>query len=665
MKPGYLIAALPLAALAAAQLEAKVVRVEAGPPQPVANAEGLPAYEQISGIYYGELDPRDPANRIITDLDKAPRNKAGRVEYSATFSVLRPVDPAKGNGVLFYDVPNRGILLPLAAELDGQVRVSSGWQGDIAPAKGLHYAVVPVARNRDGSAITGPVLARLINIPANARSTPIVGGLARPTPLAEPASLDTVQARLVIQRSGKPDETVAASDWAFADCRTSAFPGTPNPAQLCLKAPFEADAAYVLTYRGKDPKVLGIGFAATRDLVSFLRGGRPDALGNANPAGSAIRWSVAASSSQSGNFLRSFIHLGFNADEAKAQVFDGINANVAARQLVLNLRFGQPGGAAALYELGSEGALWWASYDDKARKRGKSSLLDRCTKAKNCPKVIETFGSAEFWALRASPGLVGTDARVDVPLPANVRRYYFPSVSHGGSLGTVGFASKGEPAPQGCTMPGNPAPTGPGMRVALRALVDWVRGGKEPPASRYPTLAAGDLVAPSAAAMGWPAIPGAPLPDGKLNPLYDYDFGKTFVARDVSGAAERQPPLVLGTLPQLVPRVNGDGNETAGVPSIQLMVPTGTHTGWNVLARGYGAGGSCGLSGGFIPFARTRAERLARGDPRPSLQERYGSHSGFVTKVLEAIAQQQKEGWLLPEDAAKIYEQADASDILK
>lgn len=663
MNSRKLLAALPLLALAAAPLEARVVRVEAGPPVPMKPVEGQPAYEQVSGTFHGELDPRDPANKVITDIDKAPKNRGGKVEYSATFQIQRPVDPAKGSGVLVYDVPNRGGTIPLFQDLDGHLRVTSGWQGDIAPAPGVHTATVPVASDR-GKPITGPVMARFSLVPAATKSLAITGGFGRPTPLAAPVSLDTRKARLTIQRMGKPDETVPASDWAFADCRAAAFPGTPDPAQLCLKAPFDPDAAYVLSYTGKDPKVLGIGFAATRDLVAFLRSGQPDTAGNPNPAKGPVRFAVATGSSQSGNFLRSFVHLGFNAGEDKARVFDGIHSNIAARQLPLNLRFGVPGGAAQPYEPGSEGALWWSTYDDKARKLGKGSLLDRCTKAGTCPKVIETLGSAEFWALRASPMFVGTDALADIPLPANVRRYYFPSVTHGGSW-TGGFPAKGEAIPVNCTLPGNPASTAPLARVAMRGLIDWVAKGKEPPASRYPTLANGDLVQPSAAAIGWPAIPGAPLPDGKLNPLPTQDFGKTFLARDVSGIPARQPPAIGAEIPQLVPRVDKDGNETAGVLPIQLMVPTGTFTGWNVQARGYGAGGSCGLAGGFIPFAKTRAERMAKGDPRPSLQERYGTHQGFVSKVLQAIAQQQKEGWLLPDDAGRIYEQAENSDVLK
>ena len=206
------------------------------------------------------------------------------------------------------------------------------------------------------------------------------------------------------------------------------------------------------------------------------------------------------------------------------------------------MRFGQPGGAAFQYEPGSEGVLWWGRYNDRARGLGPSSLLDRCTKTKTCPKVIETLGSAEFWGLRASPGFVGSDARKDIPLPANVRRYYFPSVTHGGAFVGGGFKPQGAPVPQGCQLVGNPATTIEQMKIAVAALVDWVKLGKEPPASRYPTLAASELVLPTNAALGWPAIPGSPAPEGKLNPWFDYDFGAGFIARDVSGRMALVPP---------------------------------------------------------------------------------------------------------------------------
>jgi len=195
--------------------------------------------------------------------------------------------------------------------------------------------------------------------------------------------------------------------------------------------------------------------------------------------------------------------------------------------------------------------------------------------------------------------------------------------------------------------------------------VAWVREGRAPAPSRYPTLAAGDLVASTAAAMGWPALPGVPRPDAMLNPLPDQDFGPGFRHRDVSGVASLQPPRIRGVVPQLVPRVDADGNETAGVPSVQLQVPLGTYLGWNETAAGFDAGRGCGFAGGYVPFARTRAEREKAGDPRPSLEERYGDHAGFVARVREAVKRQADAGWLLPDDAARLVEEAERSDVLR
>ncbi len=640
--------------------EARVTRVEITSTSPMASKFGAPDYELVTGKFYGELDPRASGNRIITDLNRAPRNARGMVEYSATFKIARPVDPARGSGVLFYSVPNRGGGVGLSADPSGHTYVISGWQGDLSPGPNVQYLVAPVAVG-----VTGPLLVRMTNIPATTRTTAIGGYLARLSRLPAPISLDTRSAALIAERAGQPDRKFAPNDWAFADCKATPFPGTPDPAQLCLNVPFDPNAAYRLVYTAKDPPVLGTGFAATRDLIAFLRGGKADDSGTANPAGSAIRWTVGQGNSQSGNFLRSFVHLGFNADEGGARVFDGINPNIAARQISLNLRFGQPGGAAFAFEPGSEGVLWWGRYNDKTRRLGTASLLDRCSSTNTCPKVIETFGSAELWGLRASPGLVGSDAKADIALPGNVRRYYFPSVTHGGSFAGGGFKPQGDLIPAGCEMAGNPATIREQMRVALGALVDWVKLGKEPPASRYPTVASDELAVPTNAALGWPVIPGAPSPEGKLNLWYDYDFGPGFIARDLSGSMSLVPPRLRRTLPQLLPKVNADGNEMSGVPGLHLRVPLGTYTGWNVQAAGYGKGGGCGFAGGFIPFARTQAERLTSGDPRLSLEERYSDHAGFVTAVKRAAADMLAEGWLLADDAARMIADAEASEVLK
>jgi hypothetical protein len=656
----FLVAASTLATMLATPATARLERIEVEGVTPAKGATSKIPYEIVRGRFFGTLDPADGHNSIITDIDGAPRDAHGRVAYSATFAIARPVDRAKASGVLFYDVPNRGGW-PIDGDPDGHVRVISGWQGDLVPGPDVQSATVPIAHARGGGSLTGPVLARFTDMPAGARSLPITGSIGKPTARPTPVTLDTRKARLFRQTSDSAAPIdIAPDDWAFADCGDTPFPGKPDPAKLCVRGGFDPAYAYTLIYEGKDPLVLGIGFAATRDLVAYLRSGRPDDRGAANPAG-AIRWTVASGTSQSGNFLKSFVNLGFNADEAGRRVFDGINPNIAARQVPLNLRFAVPGGAATLYEPGSEGTLWWSRYDDVARGRGASSLLDRCTASGTCPKVIETFGSAEFWGLRMSPGLIGTDAKADLPLPANVRRYYFPSVTHGGSW-TGGFPLAGDPKSPICALPGNPNPSLDSLRAAQAMLVDWVRAGKAPPPSRYPTLKAGDLV--EATATGFPAWPGAPSPDGKLNAFLDYDMGSGFIYHDVSGRITRQPPAIRGVIPSRVPRVNADGNEMSGVPSVQLQVPLGTYLGWNVQATGWGRGGGCGFFGGYIPFARTRAERIAAGDPRPSLEERYRDHAGFVERIRATVAKQRAAGWLRPEDGDRLIHQASESDVL-
>ena len=246
---------------------------------------------------------------------------------------------------------------------------------------------------------------------------------------------------------------------------------------------------------------------------------------------------------------------------------------------------------------------------------------------------METFGGAEIWNLRASFMLVGTDARADIPLPDTVRRYFFPGVTHGGGRG--GFSSA-ETAANGCELPANPAPSAP-MRSALtKAFVAWVTTGAAMPPSRYPTIADGTLVPDTGAALRFPVIPGGPAP--VMRPLLDYDLGPEFNYQDASGVL-KAAVKVKRSLPQLVVKVDADGNEVAGIKSPLLAAPLGTYTGWNVTAAGPLKGQSCGLSGGFIPFAKTKAERLAKGDPRPSLEERYRSHDEYVQIVSAAAGQ--------------------------
>ena len=630
-------------------------------------ALGQDGYQKLTGHAYGEVDPSLPLNAIITDIEFAPRNAHGMVDYEGTFTIIKPTDMANASGVLLYFVPNRGRIdltgggFLADARKQGHVLVASGWQGDLEPADGRETLSVPVARHPDGSSITGPVLARFSDMPAHTTTLPILRGGAAGT--ADPASLDTSTATLT-RRASEHSAVVPlrSADWAFADCSTNPFPGTPDPRQICVKGGFDPSYVYELVYTAKDPKVHGIGFAAVRDLNSYLRYGTEDAAGTPNVLGGRITWAVSQGNSQSGTFLRSFIHLGFNQDQAGRIVFDGSNPNIAARLLAMNIRFAAPSGGADMYEAGSDGVVWWGDYLDEARGHPSAGLLDRCLATETCPKIVDTFGSAEFYNLRASPALVGTRADRDIPLPSNVRRYFFPGVRHGGGPGGFDPDSHLDAC---CELTPNPNPSSDTLRALQTALVEWVVRGTLPHPSQYPRLDRGELAPPTQAALGFPTIPGVPLPDGILTPLYQYDFGTQFRYNDLSGIITIQPPPIRQILPTVVPTVDADGNETSGVASVLHQVPLGTYTGWNTVASGFYKGQIRANAGAFIPFARTKAERLASDDPRLSLEERYGTHDRYVAQVRAAAKRLVGNRYLLQDDADRLVAEAEASGALK
>ncbi len=609
-------------------------------------------YELLEGHFFGLLDPNDALNANINDIKLAPRNAAGKVEYSATFAVAKPVDVSRSSGMLIYDVPNRGG--GQAVNLgDGHVNVVSGWQGDLEEAPGVQSLRVPAAK------INGPAYVRFMDIPADTKTLSIRGG----TPGKQGGRVFEVateeNAKLFAgasdNQAGMQNE-IQGRNFAFADCSKTPFPGTLDLTKLCVKEGFDPKLAYTLAFTARDPKVLGIGFAATRDLVTFLRHAQRDEAGNPNPLAGKMRWAVGRGVSQSGNFLRAFVNLGFNTGENGLQVFNGINPIVAMRMNSMSYRFASPGGLVGLYEIGNDGTNWWSEYDDKVRGLGKHSLLDRCSTSGHCPKVVEILGSAEFWNLRASVNFVGTDAKSDIPLPANVRRYYNPGTHHNGGRG--GFQRAGVPI-SACILAANPNPTSDANRALFKALLDWVSDGVEPPPSRYPTLAAGQLITPEAYDRAFPAILGQPRP--AYSPLYQYEFGKDFNVADMTGAISVNPPQIVRTIPQLFPWTDADGNEMDGIRSPLLQVPLGSYVGWNITASGFQAGRYCGNTGGYIPFAATRAERLAKGDPRPSLEERYPSHAAYVARVKAAADELVVQRYMLAADAARIVTEAQSA----
>ena len=705
-----LVAVLLLAG--AREAGARVVRIEIlwrGPAYDGRSFGAVGPYEKIVGRAYGEVDPRDRRNALINDILLAPRNARGMVEYVATFTLLRPVDPSKGNGVLLHDMVNRGnkLLLPTynracavrastagACDFEGAgdgflfregyTVLWSGWQGDIAPVAGaverhvLETVRVPVARNADGSPITGPIVVRWSDVAGGTSTLSLTAaGFHSINALAlgayVPVTLDTREARLetrareTMEGGAEGVRQIASEDWAWGDCTKTAFPGVPDSTKICLRRGADTKLLYQLTYKARDPLVLMLGMAAFRDVGSFFRYEARDGAGTANPVAGAIRTVIATGQSQSGNSQKTFIHYGFNEDDSGPRgriVWDASNPHIAARQNPVNYRFALPGAAAQLYQPGSEAVVWWTRYADTARGRPAASLLDRCSASRTCPKIFETLGSAEFWGLRESPNFVGTGGR-DIPLPANVRRYYFPSTTHGGGNGAFTLhPPKSRPV---CALPDNPAPESDHERALLGALVAWVRRGTEPPPSRYPRVVDGTLVPLDSVVARFPRIArvdgleGAPSPAGMLLPILDYDFGPAFVANDMRGEIVT-PPRVRRAMQTLVPQIDRDGNELAGIESPLVANPLGTYLGWNVTASGFARGQQCGFSGGFIPFAVTRAERLAAGDERPSLEERYGSHAAYVERVRRTARQLVRERFLLPEDADRIVADAAKSD---
>jgi len=694
---------LPLCALLlslAGVAQARVTHITISKTAPAFHGQSfgkVGAYEVIRGTATGELDPADRRNAVITDIQFALRNANGKVAYTTTFSILKPADMTKANGIMVYDVVNRGnprfasrftrfVLATGTGDPEyadpgdgslykaGYVVVTSGWQGDIpveSAGAGREGINVPVARNPDGSSIVGPVMVRfasdvpgyeLVNFSGNNVNT-----LSLPGPGRSPASLDTSKATLISKTSETQSgvsggvAAIPAADWAFADCRTTPFPGKPDPTRVCLKDGFHAERLYQLVYTAKDPLVLGAGLAALRDVVSFFHHAAKDDAGVVNPIAGQIGKVIGYGVSQPARMMRDFINLGFNEDESGRAVWDGAFLDASAAAGAFNIRFAQPGNIAGLYDPISEGPSWWEDYTDKVRGRPAWGLLHRCRAANTCPAIMEIEGGADFFFVKGSLGIAGTTGQDDIPLPANVRRYYMASTNHTGGADNFDYE---QPPVAGCMLPANPLPWIEIERALLPAMVDWITKSTLPPPSAYPRVTDGTLVPATAAAIGWPAIPGVPTPDGVMNSVLDYDFGPNFKYNDHSGVIDNVPPPVKQVIPTLAAKVDADGNEIAGVRVLLLQVPLGTYTGWNPIAKGLLKGQECQLQASTIPFARTKAERVAKGDPRPSIEERYGSLLNYYTLASQAANRLVAQRLLLPEDADREINQM-LRDMLK
>ena len=650
-------------------------------------------YERITGSLAGEVDPKDTHNAIIQDLALAPVNGRGLVEYSAEFVLLKPKDMTKANGVLRYDAPNRGNILTLVnpattpsdAEFfeRGYSLLYSAWQGDVPKSSPARLTLtVPVAKNADGTSITGAYRVELIPATATPVQT-LPGGVFNGTMIPyAPVSLDnTLPGYSLTRRIRETDPriTVPASDWKFADCNTTSnpFPGTPDGTKICVKGGFDPNYLYEVIYVAKDPKVMGVGLAALRDTIGFFRKASADAKGTANPLAGRITHAIGQGTSQSGNAMKTFLHLGFNEALDGSKVFEGLYAHVAARQTNINTRFAVPGGGGAIRtdhtafgQTAPRGLA--ADYrDDVAGRTG--GVMKRCTASNTCPKFFLGLSGTEFWQLQGSPVLTDAYGFTDLVQPDNARIYYYSSTQHGGNGGTASITY----APSAGVYPlGTVTQHVDTFRALFIDLEDWVVRNIAPPASQVPKLADGTLVRPSQVV--FPAMKGTswavagvqtPIPDfqylARYNGFSVLDYGPEYVPQDESGIASLLPPYYTGRdYAILVPQVDPTtGLTPSGIRSVAVRAPIGTSIEFNPVGNPL-FGENVSLTGAYIPFHKTEAARLVAGDARPSLESLYGTQAGYVAAVTAAANQLVAARFLLQRDADRAIAAAVANPIL-
>jgi hypothetical protein len=582
-------------------------------------------YERIVAKAHFALEPRNPSNRVITDLDLAPHDGEGKVEFSADLYILRPRDASKRNGTLLVEIPNRGNkgLLSTFNQGDnflleqGFTLVWVGWEFDLPPSPGLLRVDAPIATSH-GLPLFGLVRSewtgdqRVTTIPLGDRDE-IGYSVSDPKDAANKIFVrDTVDG---------PRRLIPRDDWTFSD-----------PTHVSMSAGFEPGKIYEVVYKAKDPVVVGLGPTAVRDAVSYLKyGGANTPLADFNKD---VQHAVAFGISQSGRFLRTFLYDNFNQDENTRRVFDAVWAHIAGGgRGGFNARWAQPSRDGhpffnILYPV------------DVPPFTDEGGLLAKAKLAGVLPKIFYTNGSYEYWGRAASLIHITSDARQPAPLadaaPAkDTRIYFFPGSQHGtGAL---------PPRPIHAQNPGNTTDYRTGLRALLVALQAWVAQNKQPPASAYPLMAKDQLV--PVAAYAFPKIPGVAVPQHNRQ-VFRLNFSF-------------EPPDLGPLIPTLVPQVNADGNEISGIRMPQIQVPLASYTGWNLRGKDIGAPDQLfSMAGSWIPFATTKAERKKRKDPRLSIEERYPTKAGYLDKITAAAQQLVKDGFLLDRDVAPLRNRA-------
>ena len=627
-------------------------------------------YERIAGRAEVFLDPSSPAYRGVVDLEYAPRDERGRVRYETDVFLLKPLDMARGNRRLFYDVVNRGDKRALQFFNDaaacndpasladagngfllrqGYAVLWCGWQADVMPGDGRATLTVPIARKDEGE-ITGTVREEIIVDEDGVFSVPLSGKSVTRSHRA--VSLDTSEASLTCrQYEGDERELLPASAWQFARLGDGDRPA-PSATDLCVSEGFRPGWIYEAIYTAKDPQVLGLGFAAVRDLVDFMRHDLADARGTANPlAGAnspAIERSYAWGRSQSGRYLREFVYRGWNEGRGGKPVFDAVWPHVTGGgRLMMNLRFGHPDRYPRQHEqhLYPSDQFPFSYVQATDPWSGQSDALLRHPETD--PLVMHTQTASEYWQRRGS--LVHTDASgADLAEHPRTRIYFFASSQH--------HAAPGIPAQSGLHQnPSNPLNTSPLLRALLVRLDAWATSGERPPPSAVPRREDGTLVSAEDVQQRFPKI-GSIRPPSEPNRLFEHDYGPSFG----DGISAMEPPRLDRTHEYTlgVPATDADGNDIPGLRTPDIEVPRATYTGWNLRAEEIGPKAMYSIVGSYLSFTATKSDREAASDERPSLAERYVSDDDYVRQVERAADALRRRGLLLVEDVERYVDAA-------
>ena len=635
-----------------------LVRLEITKRKPFADGQvfgDVGRYEQIDGLAHFAVDPSHPDNRVIADIELAPRNDDGLVEFSSDFRIIKPVDNDHGNGRLLLDVLNRGKELALKnlnsapdapPDADphpgngflmrqGYSLVWCGWQHDVPDAPGLFRCNVPNAYNSDGSPVSGKIVVSFQPL-ANVDNQFLSDRDHQPYPTNHLESWESV---LTVQEHEDAPETVIPRErWAFA--RLVDGRRVPDAAHVTMDGGFEAGKVYRVVYETSHAPLVGLGLLATRDIVAWLRHGKTDAVGTANPMAGALGRAYTYGRSQSGRFLRQMLHLGLNRDEEGRIVFEGMLPNVAGGKMgEFNVRFGQPS------SLSSRSVNNLPPFLD-LEPGGADGILAEVDRRGVAPKVIYTNTSSEYWGGHGALAHVNADGRSDAGLPDNVRSWLFCGTQH--APANLPISDMNPDSGARGTQALNYVDYRPIMRAALVQLDNWVTHDEAPAVHGYPRYADSTIIEARELAEFFRALPGVEFPTHhKL--MRRLDFGPDRAVPTVI------PPGVGDTYPSLVSAVDADGNEVGGIRLPAIAVPLATYTGWNVRHADIGGPGQVlspggTVVGGAIPFAVTRAERTASGDPRPSIEERYGSRDEYLARVREHAETLVLQGYVLAED---------------